>query len=284
MCRETLGETEGAPNLDTMLMSAVEFQSGHFRTDGEAASSQPSRLWHICQMMQMERRNLMETLQDVCRQCRIELDVEAPPAEGSASSCEAASGSATRPASPRTLITRLCDAHLAMRARLDAAPEVAKAVHAISETEVQASPRDDISLQFSVTPASPPDGILLDTDSPWPVSSAAFSSFKAASLDISSFTPREIAGTQSSMGQSSSLGQPPSLGQPTTVGAVPAVGRLHELVDEKQHEVADLTSKCSAAATEEEHARISADLAAAREELRLLKEFLGEGNSTAASQ
>lgn len=58
--------------------------------------------------------------------------------------------------------------------------------------------------------------------------------------------------------------------------SLPAVGRLCELVDEKAREVSDLEARCEQSTSSEERAKLEPDLAAAREELRLLKEFLGE--------
>jgi hypothetical protein len=67
-----------------------------------------------------------------------------------------------------------------------------------------------------------------------------------------------------------------SRGSPqSSFGSLPAVGRLCELVDEKRREVCELQERCEKASSNEEHLEASTLLVAAREELRLLREFLG---------
>lgn len=394
MCRETLGESEGTPNLDTgtLLLNAVEGQRGLFRTEaGTPAAMEPSRLWHICQMMQLERRGFLEALQDVCKKCNLEFEesgwggtvqswedaqLRKADAGGASQACEALADAVEGSTSPRKLLTRLCDAHLALRARAavagnatdacdrqNAAPGNAGNAECedVGLAAVEASPRDDFSLQYSATPASPPDGLLLD--SPWttnlrvgglvdvggtgnqggnPTKVSTERPFAAAAaqlrslLDSSDGDVGEYAAlTQEALeelwdlldvarhaesvfaplrpaspspeteavlpgGDSAdtipiamlpadsslpSFATPPvsmpSGRQPGTpqssVGSLPAVGRLCELVDEKRREVAELQARCDSATSSEEHLEASTLLAAAREELRLLREFLGEG-------
>lgn len=364
MCRETLGESEGSPNLDTgmLLLNDVESQGGHFRTDeGSASSSQPSRLRHVCEMMQMERRGLLETLQDVCRQCHVDF--------------EALSDSPQNVASPRTLLNRLCDAHLAMHSRCTTVAEAAAAARERYETGALGCPDlaeadgtvEDISL-----PTSPVEGVLLGesatatTSSTWRPFAAASAQIRsvldctgvsnggfealsdeaqndlldliavAGQMDVAlsrsqlqsqeevagllevpatsvprssgelglfSFSPadwasgsvacmRGLAADQSgsrspggARAQSTDSAPESSAGpaqssvdiQHSSVRSMPAVGRLCELVDEKRQEVAKLQARAECAVTNEEHLDFSSDLSSAREELRLLQEFLGEG-------
>lgn len=62
----------------------------------------------------------------------------------------------------------------------------------------------------------------------------------------------------------------------SSFGSLPgASGRLCELVEEKRREVSELQERCERAVTTEEQLEADTLLAAAREELRLLREFLG---------
>lgn len=58
----------------------------------------------------------------------------------------------------------------------------------------QASPRDDISLQYSVTPASPPDGMLFD--SPWTTAASNYAGLRQAAFLESAGTAQATDSTR----------------------------------------------------------------------------------------
>jgi hypothetical protein len=93
-------------------------------------------------------------------------------------------------------------------------------------------------------------------------------------IDVSTAAPTSVDQPRS---QSLTRSSPQS-----SCGSLPAVGRLSELVDEKQREVNELQERCDrACASSEEHLEASTLLASSREELRLLREFLGASSEGA---
>lgn len=104
LCRDTL---DASP---TLIPTA----------DASSLTSQPSRLWHICQMMQFERRELLETIQQVCDECGVQGSNAAVP--------ESAASQSDQPSAldPRILLMELRDQHLALRARCVGAAESAR--------------------------------------------------------------------------------------------------------------------------------------------------------------
>jgi len=386
MCREMLGEAEGAANLDTgvLLQNAMESQGGLFRTDDDvASSSDPARLLHICQMMQMERRAFLDQLQDVCRKCHVDFEASASSDGDAYQTGEASPDHVAGAKSPRTLLNILCDAHLGLRARCAGVAEGAAAARARlgsgERGQTQASCGSDASPSMvpSTAAVSPVGRLLRDSssllafvsrqsivgDGPGlsggantsaldPAASASHPFAAAASqprsismhlapqesapapeertlfapdsaTSLLSATSMPLAPHESVMAPeertlfapesaASLFSVPESVatvppadsvrcddsyacfpltlsapaasrqmlvkGSPqSSVGSLPAVGRLQDLVEEKRREVGELAARCEQATSDQERVAASTLHSAAREELRLLREFLGEG-------
>jgi len=93
--------------------------------------------------------------------------------------------------------------------------------------------------------------------------------------------------TENTAGQLASSAGPalfPTISPASSCCSMPAVGRLCELIEDKTREVIELQGRCDRASTGEEGIEAATLLAAAREELRLLREFAGmEGGAGACS-
>jgi len=84
----------------------------------------------------------------------------------------------------------------------------------------------------------------------------------------------------SSMPLPNLLSGPLHLSPTSSFGALPTIARLRELVDEKWHDITELEARGGAAATADEKLASRTQLVAAREELKMLIEFLGDEVST----
>lgn len=334
MCRETLTETEGSQGLDPGAFMFTAAQNTFPTVGHESESPSPTRLAHICQMMQAERKCFLDTLRAVCNEVGVPIESEDSQAQWHDTLQQSAPNTI---ASPSILLSRLRETHLALRARVPlgesaerpqnsasaedgafTSKEPPQRTHAESDTSFAMRPLsgaitalrtvlldaddirkayDDLSVEdrgdlkeLAKCIAKVDSKLFGDCGLLSGSSEVAIPLAETLAVDKSL---RERTPSLSSVPEVSTLAQasaePPS-GQSLTrsspqssCGSLPAVGRLSELVDEKQREVAELQERCDrACASSEEHLEASTLLASSREELRLLREFLGTSSEGAA--